>query len=1193
MNPEEEHQQTEPKKKRRHPAARLLKWLVATAGIILLLIVAAVSAVVWILTPERLTPLVERHGSEYLDADLEVRRVELFYWSTFPRVVVEIDSLTIRSRAFDKLSPEQRGVLPSYADTLLTLGSFRGAVNLPAILEGEIRLSDVRFDDLSANLVSLTPEAANYNIVPAPAEAAGADTASADLPTIEIDRFTLAGENRFRYWSVADTTEATLWLTTTLAGSAAPLYTVAVEGSAAAQIARTIDLPATPFSLDGDIRWDMNSPCRVAVEMLSASFGDIRLCGDAEVDFADSIRIERLSLEIPRLDIASAAEMARRILPDAIPAFTTDLVADASLKIRSPWTVSTTTLPDAEVSLTIDQGRLVYDRLNLRQFAVDIHADLPGGDPNRAVVTIDHLLAVGPAVGFSLKGKVLAAGNIMDPLVDATFKGGVGLSRLPRQLLDRLSCSVAGTFRGETDFRLRPSYVNRTDFHRIHARGRLTLSDFAVAMRDSSASASIGRAELRFGSDSKLALTDSLRVDSLLTVALDIDTLRFSADAVELRGTGLHAGLASRNVAASADTTEINPIGGRVSAGSLSMRSADADSVRLHLRDISAGVSLRRFNGQGRRPLLSLDIESKRFVYADRLNRASLADASIGLTLHPRQQPRLGRRQLAVYDSICALYPNLSLDSVYTLTIAEMASRRNSRPHAAGDSLRRRARADSVAQTEKIDFGVDNSIQRWLKLWEASGTIKAARGRAFTPYFPLRNELIRVDVAFNTDSLVVRDTRYRAGRSSVVVNGAIRNITSAVTSRRGEPVAVDLSLRFDTLDVNAFADAIFSGSAFASRVDSTTVIAGTDDDADDATMQHQLDQTVSPDERAAFIVPVNLRADFSVSARHMLYADVWFHRVSGSLAMADGAVQLNRLSGLTDMGSLDLTALYSAPTPDDINFATGMVLKKLDLKKFLGMMPQVDSILPLLKSVSGYVTADMAITTELDSMMDFRFNTLKAVMKLDGDSLTVIDPETFKTMAKWLMFKDKQHNMIDHMSVELMVENNYLDVYPFMFDFDRYRLGVWGGNDLDMNYEYHVAVLKSPLPFKFGLTIKGNSDDFKVRLGRANFNPDKIISQRHLTDTVRVNLINEIQRVFRFGVNKGGGASATQRVRLQGGSRPSPVDTISAPGEALTRADSIMLMQEGIIPLTEEVADSLRRAETGKKPKIKKKQKKE
>ena len=61
---------------------KTLLWIIL--GIVLL-ITLLLGCVVWILTPERLTPIVEQYANEYLDAQVRVGRVELTFWKTFPQ----------------------------------------------------------------------------------------------------------------------------------------------------------------------------------------------------------------------------------------------------------------------------------------------------------------------------------------------------------------------------------------------------------------------------------------------------------------------------------------------------------------------------------------------------------------------------------------------------------------------------------------------------------------------------------------------------------------------------------------------------------------------------------------------------------------------------------------------------------------------------------------------------------------------------------------------------------------------------------------------------------------------------------------------------------------------------------------------------------------------------------------------------
>ena len=89
-------------------------------------------------------------------------------------------------------------------------------------------------------------------------------------------------------------------------------------------------------------------------------------------------------------------------------------------------------------------------------------------------------------------------------------------------------------------------------------------------------------------------------------------------------------------------------------------------------------------------------------------------------------------------------------------------------------------------------------------------------------------------------------------------------------------------------------------------------------------------------------------------------------------------------------------------------------------------------------------------------------------MHIKGDSLVLMDGETFAEISKTLMFKNKKRNVFDSISVNLTVQDGNVTVYPFLLQIDRYKAAVGGTQGLDMNFNYHISVLKSPLPFKAG-----------------------------------------------------------------------------------------------------------------------------
>lgn len=382
--------------------------------------------------------------------------------------------------------------------------------------------------------------------------------------------------------------------------------------------------------------------------------------------------------------------------------------------------------------------------------------------------------------------------------------------------------------------------------------------------------------------------------------------------------------------------------------------------------------------------------------------------------------------------------------------------------------------------------------------------------------------------------------------------------------RKRAAMNLKLNLTGDTIDINQLVNAAFYGAAYAEKVaQGTTAAVKMGDDVSDERLEKQVESSAADSVTGPLLVPMNLDADFNLSSKVVLYEGLTLHDFRGVAMMHEGAIMLTELGATTDAGRVDLNALYSAPTKDEMTLGLGLVLNNFYIEKFNKLFPTVDSILPALNTISGRINAEMVATTDIFPNMDINLGSLSALLTIKGDSLVVIDPETYKTISKWLMFKNKNRNMIDSISAQVAIANNQLEIYPFIFNFDRYKLGLMGNNDLAMNLNYHVSVLKSPIPFKFGINIKGTPENMKIRLGGAKIKENMVAERVNLVDTTRINLVKEMDRVFRRGVRKARLKSLNAR-----GHNPGEMlrvyedlrsDTISA-------ADSALLIKEGLLP---------------------------
>ena len=1140
------------KRKRRPLWWRIVKWIIIAVVVLALLIVLTIGTAVMILTPEKLTPLVEKYASEYLDADVKVARVELKYWSTFPRLELTVDSLDIVSRSLGGVPAAEKGRLPQWSDSLASVERFHAGVNILELLRYSVVLDNVELSNPRLNAVIVNDSVANFNIVPPSAEE---DTVPSALgvPKISLDRFSLNGSFPIRYFNLADSTEAELTLRpSVIEGHEAPVYKLTFGGEGGVVMPGMPRLRSITFGLDGRIDWDYDNPSEVGLRDFIVELGPVGAQFSTVMAMADdALTVKTLDFNLKPVDVARLIAWLPAEWAGPAKAVKTNMTVAGSVKLLKPYKLGSDRMPSLTASLSVPSCRLVYRNMLLNDIVAELKADIDGADMNRSVINVERLKVIGRGVGFETS--LVARKLLSDPTVTGWFKGGIRFENLAPEVWKLLPCTMRGDMVADTEFDLRKSMLDRANFHRLNINGDVNLTDFTMRMNDESMDAYVRHARLRFSAGHAVE-GDQGRIDSLLAVGMRIDTMAMNMMPLQITGKDLSAGIGVENRRATLAPGAIVPLGGRVSASRVKVNNYSDSSV-IVLRDILGRASLRRFENEARRPQLLMAFDAGRIFYRDTVNRLSLADSHVGLQLHPNKRPRMNAATGAIFDSIRVARPELRADSVYALAREEARAQRRARRAASGDTVRRR-RDDG---RDRIDMRADKETQSLLKWFDASGSIKAARGRLMTPLFPLRNRLRNVDVRFNMDSIIVRDTRLESGRSDFTFNGHITNFVDALTKRRGV-INAELSVRSDTVDVNELTQAAYLGAAYSEALTRGTAVRIADSESDEA-MQRAVEATASDSVMGALLIPVNVDATLKVRSRNIIYSDIVLHRFRGEVLLHDGALNLRRLSASSDVGSVDLTALYTAPTKQDMSLAMGLDVHNFRIDKFTKMFPAVDSLLPALSSFSGVINAELAVTTAVEPNMDVNLASLNAVLKISGDSLVVMDPETFKTVSKWLLFKDKTHNMIDHMSVQVDVADNQLQIYPFIFNIDRYKLGVMGHNDLAMNLNYHVSVLKSPIPFKFGINIKGTPDKLKIRLGGAKVKEGMAVERVALVDTTRINLVREMERVFQRGVRN----ARVGKVRTGiGGPKDMPEGSVE--NDTISHADSLIFIREGLLP---------------------------
>ena len=280
------------------------------------------------------------------------------------------------------------------------------------------------------------------------------------------------------------------------------------------------------------------------------------------------------------------------------------------------------------------------------------------------------------------------------------------------------------------------------------------------------------------------------------------------------------------------------------------------------------------------------------------------------------------------------------------------------------------------------------------------------------------------------------------------------------------------------------------------------------------------DTTTVSEITSLIVVPANLKADISLDAKNIKYSDLLISRLTADMIMKERCLQITNTTATSNMGEISFDGFYSTKSKKDLKTGFDFQFKDITAEKVISLMPAVDTIMPILKSFKGNLNCEMAATADLDTNMNIIMPSINGVMRIGGEDLSISDNEMFRMLARKLMFKNKKEGNIEKMTVEGMIKDNTIEVFPFVMKMDRYTLAMSGIQNMDMSFRYHVSVLKSPFLIRLGIDLSGpDFDNMKFKIGKAKYKTTNVPVFTAVIDQTKINLTKSIKGIFEKGVD--------------------------------------------------------------------------
>ena len=1110
---------------RRKRSFRPLKALLWIIGIFLAVMLSAEI----LLTSSIATRTVTKVAGKYIDGNISFGKVSLSVMKRFPNICLNLDDFVITYPADRFDASEKSGVLGEMVyqgcgpqeDTLASFDRFYTKVSIFHLLADRLRIPDIELYGPRIFAHSYNDGKANWDIFKL--ETDPDDTTKTVLPKISIGKIRLADDPYIIYTDRRDTIFAMVELSRAqfdgrlstgkyshnrigleldsmfVAGRvASDTLAVGIDRlrihehgehadvsmTAKTHVAtRTFGRLNVPIELGGTVHFQKDSIPSFGIHDFKAEIAAIPMAVDADLRFHEGRTEVEGRLSVSECNVNDIIhEFVTKFIPEA-GVIDTDATLSIDATCNGDYIHGSGRLPVFRVDLSVPKSTVRHTKAD-KSMTLALDAYIAGTRKGAVNFTINEIAA--STTGMELNGY----GGLQDmlsedPLISIDGNMSAILDSLTVFLPDSLDLIAQGRIAGKIQGSARMSHLGLYTFSQADLEGSISADSIKVKSTSDSLDVILDGLDIVLGPESIASRRDPGQTIRLMGITGKIAKLDASYKG-GLKAIGEEVTMTAKTSADIADTTEIQRIRGTVEAQTLSLEDGSGSSIELSRT--KNGFQMRPSRENPSVPLLSLSSSSKRITVSNDVNRAILTDTDIEANAEMKTISTAPRRQR----------DTLSRGERVQRDVPEWMQ-------------------EEDFQKQDIDIRLDQSLAKYFR--DMHGDINIRTGIIMTPYLPLRNILRGLEINFTNDRIAIDSLKVVSGKSSIEAKGELTGLRRALTGRGRRTSALQLSMNIGTegMDANELLSAYRSGSNFNAEEAKEKMAEASDAEF----LQMVINDTAAvKEEMPLIVIPGNLNANINLNGKDIRYSDLNINEVNASLLMKERCVQITNTMATSNMGDVSFEGFYATRTKKDIKAGFNFEFKDITAEKAIDLMPSMDTLMPLLKSFAGKLDCQLAATASLDTNMNIITPSINGVLRISGDNLTISDSDMFSSLAKKLKFDNRNVGTIEHMTVEGVIKDNVLEVFPFVVKLDRYTLALSGKQNLDMSYRYHASIIRSPMIIRVGVDLYGpDFDNMKFKIGKPKYKNEKVPVFTAVIDQTRINLAESIRGIFEKGVD--------------------------------------------------------------------------
>lgn len=1031
---------------------KYIKRILVTLTILVSILIIVIGIAVWyVFSPERLTPMIRKQAAKYITCKHEIGSVELTFFSTFPRFGLKVSH-------FELINPTPN----AQSDTLISVDQLVGVVDVAAWWRrDEIVLNELLISNGIINAYVDSTGKTNFDITPPDTIPTPPDTAKSEMPFRFIDIKNVELSNVSLSY-----VDKTMKMLTDVKKLAVKFNGRIVSDTLNMQM--NVNDCVLSFNYDGEQYFKntsikLNAPAKVILSKMLVEFGkseasvnDINLTFDGTVE--NDSKLNRINTNInyksEKFPIASAMALIPPSYQSYTEGMTIDGIASSDGKITGFY--CDTVMPLMDLHIVVYDGNFKYSSLPFPLSGMNgdctFYSDIT--HDNLTYFRINQFNAKTAKSSFRTHGIINHL--FSDILIDLTSTANyLNLSELAPMIPADMKVSIKGSAAGTVRTVFTMEQLDKMLLDKMKFSGTVALSNLDVLY------------------DTIYMKSDFAKIDFSLPNPNKNQYTKY-----------LYTKINARTV----DAGIVNSYKAFMANALISLETSDVmDTTRLpdvkcsfSLDSIFAGVDTIKFTA--RKPSGNLTLLSKK----DKASQDRILLEYNNDRMETNMGPKMGMKTNKIHINadvfdfmnsplVKLLCSGSNLQMQMDTNIVKMGNAEVNLDFAdmkqpkvkfaySGANLDIKMGSMGSVKIGKIQMSSnvanDTTKKDIMLQWPVNGFLSMENGIISMSSLNQPLEIPSIKMDFDPQTFNIKESKLKIDKSDFSLSGTLKNIQSYV--KKDSLLRGNFSFVSDQTDVL--------------QLMSLTSGLG----------EEKTDSTANP-ATGPFMVPKGIDITLKTTINKTLFGTEIAKDISGEVRVKDGILILDGLVFTTPASKMQLTAMYKTPRKNHLYAGFDYHMLDIDIESLMKMIPDLDSIMPMLKSFKGKAEFHVAAETYLDSLYNPKKSTLRGASSIKGHDLVLMDGQTFTEISKKMLFNKKAENKVDSLSAEFTVFKQEIDIYPFMIVMDRYKAVVAGRHNLDMSFDYNISLVESPLPLKVCMEVKGTMDKLKYNVIKCKY----------------------------------------------------------------------------------------------------------